>query len=236
VIVPVLSDETDEEFTANAEEEVASDDVSEGVPESADVLSENIDRSHSKFVSTPTPSLPKRTKSAKPTSQDRTPSELTPSHLGPKVGVGVIPHQQAVLTQKPVVDVQHPNISAVPGYTLSIQKLSDMISEAKRTQTVPSQAIQMEIPTGIRPRKCKLCTQSHVPGHCPLRTVPIQQCPACGFSHVATARTCPLLRDEHYLKEILKKLKRSTEDRDIIRAAKSYVRGVLKDLQRRERK
>jgi hypothetical protein len=43
-------------------------------------------------------------------------------------------------------------------------------------------------------------------------------------------RSCPLLRDAHYVDLIYKRLKESTEDKAIIRAARTYIAGVRSDF------
>jgi hypothetical protein len=77
--------------------------------------------------------------------------------------------------------------------------------------------------------KCPACSKPHAPGRCPLRDVEIQQCPGCGHSHLHLNRTCPLLQKPEYVDMMHQRLKESTEDKDVLNAAKSYISGVKAD-------
>lgn len=92
------------------------------------------------------------------------------------------------------------------------------------------------LPTDRKIVKCAACSNEHVPGRCPLRDVPIQKCPACGYHHFNTKRTCPLLQDKESVDAMYERLKESTEDMELIRAARSYLIGVRASMVQKEKK
>lgn len=81
---------------------------------------------------------------------------------------------------------------------------------------------------------CLVCAKEHPPGHCPLRNAEIQQCPACGYSHLHRKRTCPLLQDLEHVEAMYRRLNESTESREIVRSAKHYLSGVKASLATRK--
>jgi hypothetical protein len=81
---------------------------------------------------------------------------------------------------------------------------------------------------------CKLCSNVHEAGKCPLREIELQQCPACGYVHIHQQRTCPMLQNLEYVEALYQRLKDSTEDKAVIKAAKVYLRGIRADLRLRK--
>lgn len=101
---------------------------------------------------------------------------------------------------------------------------------------VPHNPIEAETPhfSSLSPQvPCSLCRQNHTGGKCPLRNEALQQCPGCGFYHLHMHRSCPLLQDLHYVELMHKRLSESTEDIEIVQAARKYITGVKGDLHRR---
>jgi Chromatin remodeling factor Mit1 C-terminal Zn finger 2 len=94
--------------------------------------------------------------------------------------------------------------------------------------SIPSNPIICNIP--LAPSQdtitCLVCATEHAPGHCPLRNAEIQQCPACGYSHLHKMRTCPLLQDLEHVEAMYRRLNESTESSEIVRSAKYYLSGV----------
>jgi Chromatin remodeling factor Mit1 C-terminal Zn finger 2 len=101
----------------------------------------------------------------------------------------------------------------------------------------PSNPIRAKVPwppADKSPINCVVCSSQHVPGKCPLREVQVENCPGCGYSHLHLNRTCPLLRDAKTVEAMYQRLKESTEDPEIIQAAKTYLIGVKGDFSRRQ--
>jgi len=81
---------------------------------------------------------------------------------------------------------------------------------------------------------CGLCGREHDLGECPLRDIDPERCPGCGYHHLHITRACPLLRNKDYVRMMKTRLKESTEDKALVRAASRYLGGVLADYNLRE--
>jgi Chromatin remodeling factor Mit1 C-terminal Zn finger 2 len=99
----------------------------------------------------------------------------------------------------------------------------------------PIQALIGPSPGYTHQVECNLCRKLHKPGECSLRKVEIEQCPACGYHHFHVRRICPLLQDADYVEAMYERLKESTEDPQMVKAAKQYLTGVKSDLALRKR-
>lgn len=73
-------------------------------------------------------------------------------------------------------------------------------------------------------------------GYCALKRAGPEHCNLCGLAHYGTARTCPHLSSETQVRLMLDALKTSTEPRESIEAARSYLRGVIGDLVRKKKR
>jgi len=73
-------------------------------------------------------------------------------------------------------------------------------------------------------------------GYCALKRAGAEHCNLCGLAHYGTARTCPHLSSETQVRLMLDALKTSTESRESIEAARSYLRGVIGDLVRKKKR
>lgn len=73
-------------------------------------------------------------------------------------------------------------------------------------------------------------------GYCALKRAGVEHCSLCGLAHYGTARTCPHLSSETQVRLMLDALKTSTESRESIEAARSYLRGVIGDLVRKKKR
>ncbi|KAF3922422.1 hypothetical protein AA313_de0205143 [Arthrobotrys entomopaga] len=79
-------------------------------------------------------------------------------------------------------------------------------------------------PRGI-PVDCRLCTNRHMPGECPLRNIPIERCSLCGMAHFGEGPTCPHLGSVTQLTAMLNAIKESNEPAGLQAIAKHYLRG-----------
>jgi hypothetical protein len=100
-----------------------------------------------------------------------------------------------------------------------------------RRLPLPPNPIRANVPVAPTTTEidCQLCQKRHAPGGCPLREIPLQQCPGCGYSHLHAKRGCPLIQHEEYVELIRQRLKEATGDPATIRAAKTYYNGVGAD-------
>ena len=153
-------------------------------------------------------------------------------------------------TQNPVKNRPQPR-SSVPSAKSqkhpSIVKSSDQSQETSTPQAwkptklpqlpIPEDPIKWDCipPSGMEEGFCVLCERIHIYGQCPLRNVKVDRCPGCGYHHFHMQRLCPLLQSLETVEEIRKRLRESTEDRAIVRAASRYISSVRADYQLRER-
>lgn len=74
--------------------------------------------------------------------------------------------------------------------------------------------------------RCVVCTTFHSRGHCPLKLAGAEYCNLCGLAHYGVARTCPHIRSETQVGDMLAALKQSPESRQLVDLAKKYLTGV----------
>lgn len=72
-------------------------------------------------------------------------------------------------------------------------------------------------------------------GYCALKQSGHERCGLCGTAHYGSGRTCPNLQSETQIRLMMDALKMSTESREEVELAKTYLRGVLGDLVRRKK-
>lgn len=73
---------------------------------------------------------------------------------------------------------------------------------------------------------CPACRQEHPRGACPLKIAGVEHCGLCGLAHYGIARTCPHIRSETQVRDMIEALKNSPEKRELVEAAMKYLRGV----------
>jgi chromodomain-helicase-DNA-binding protein 4 len=84
---------------------------------------------------------------------------------------------------------------------------------------------------------CPACHRQHPRGACELKAAGIEHCGLCGLAHFGHARTCPHIKSETQVREMLKALKSSPEKKELVDLAMKYLRGVkgnLVQLKKRE--
>jgi Chromatin remodeling factor Mit1 C-terminal Zn finger 2 len=155
-------------------------------------------------------------------SNQTTPTKIPPPPSLPHRGIPQLSHQQ--MSEIATRLVEH--ITVPP------------ILPKRNHPSIPHNPITglVPLPTDRTIVKCAACPNDHAPGRCPLRDVPIQRCPACGYHHFNTKMTCPLLRDKESVDAMFERLKESTEDVEVIRAAKSFLVGVRARMVRKEKR
>ncbi|RVD83908.1 uncharacterized protein DFL_005680 [Arthrobotrys flagrans] len=79
-------------------------------------------------------------------------------------------------------------------------------------------------PRGI-PVQCRLCTNTHMPGECPLRSVPLERCQLCGIAHFGEGPICPHLNSVTQVTIMLSTIKESNEPAQLQAVAKNYLRN-----------
>lgn len=75
-------------------------------------------------------------------------------------------------------------------------------------------------------RICPACHKPHPVGACELKAAGVEYCGLCGMAHFGYSRTCPHIRSETQVSEMLRALKNSPEKKELIELAVKYLRGV----------
>ncbi|KAF2020910.1 hypothetical protein BU24DRAFT_10762 [Aaosphaeria arxii CBS 175.79] len=77
-----------------------------------------------------------------------------------------------------------------------------------------------------RNQLCFACQHQHPQGACPLKIAGAEHCGLCGLAHFGQGRTCPHIRSETQVRDMLEALKNSPENKNLVDAAVRYLRGV----------
>jgi chromodomain-helicase-DNA-binding protein 4 len=75
-------------------------------------------------------------------------------------------------------------------------------------------------------RVCAACLKMHPSGACELKAAGVEHCGLCGLAHFGHSRTCPHIKSETQVREMLEALKHSPEKKELVDAAVKYLRGV----------
>jgi hypothetical protein len=73
---------------------------------------------------------------------------------------------------------------------------------------------------------CPACHKTHPRGACELKAAGVEHCGLCGLAHYGHARTCPHIKSETQVREMLLALKSSPEKKELVDMAIKYLRGV----------
>ncbi|KAF1833747.1 hypothetical protein BDW02DRAFT_370542 [Decorospora gaudefroyi] len=73
---------------------------------------------------------------------------------------------------------------------------------------------------------CPACHKNHPQGACELKAAGVEHCGLCGLAHYGYSRTCPHIKSETQVREMLEALKNSAEKKELVDAAVKYLRGV----------
>ncbi|KAF3051769.1 hypothetical protein E8E11_010546 [Didymella keratinophila] len=73
---------------------------------------------------------------------------------------------------------------------------------------------------------CQACHKNHPLGACDLKAAGVEHCGLCGLAHYGHGRTCPHIKSETQVREMLAALKNSPEKKELIDLAVKYLRGV----------
>jgi chromodomain-helicase-DNA-binding protein 4 len=81
-------------------------------------------------------------------------------------------------------------------------------------------------PTHPNTHICQACHKNHPLGACDLKAAGVEHCGLCGLAHYGYGRTCPHIKSETQVREMLAALKNSPEKKELIDLAVKYLRGV----------
>ncbi|KAF2449385.1 hypothetical protein P171DRAFT_427584 [Karstenula rhodostoma CBS 690.94] len=73
---------------------------------------------------------------------------------------------------------------------------------------------------------CPACHKQHPRGACELKVSGVEHCGLCGLAHYGIGRTCPHIKSETQVREMLQALKISPERKELVDLAVKYLRGV----------
>ena len=83
---------------------------------------------------------------------------------------------------------------------------------------------------------CPACYELHPQGACPLKFAGVEHCGLCGLAHFGIGRTCPHIKSETQVREMLIALKSSPEKKELVDMAIKYLRGVKGHLVQHKKK
>ncbi|KAF1977413.1 hypothetical protein BU23DRAFT_526827 [Bimuria novae-zelandiae CBS 107.79] len=83
---------------------------------------------------------------------------------------------------------------------------------------------------------CPACHKPHPRGACELKISGVEHCGLCGLAHFGISRTCPHIKSETQVREMLEALKSSPEKKELVDLATKYLRGVKGTLVQAKKK
>ncbi|KAJ5109208.1 hypothetical protein N7456_005883 [Penicillium angulare] len=83
---------------------------------------------------------------------------------------------------------------------------------------------------------CIACNRPHPSGQCPVKAAGVENCPLCGLAHFGGRRVCPHLHSKVQIDRMMDALRKSNEPRELVSAAKRYLKGIIGNLAMAERK
>jgi chromodomain-helicase-DNA-binding protein 4 len=174
-----------------------------------------------------------------PSSQPRTKSLLL-GQSSPHAGKSQLLNQssqQSGFTQFRVEpSVKSGANAAQPAPPRSSQAPKAHAKQHSNSMTKPFVRAQLPVRTPIEStfsqpsQHCYVCQQRHPSGACPLKIAGAEHCGLCGLAHFGHARTCPHIRSETQVRDMLAALKNSPEKKELVDAAMKYLRGVKGSL------
>ena len=137
-------------------------------------------------------------------------------------------------------------VTKVPSSRQSVVDLTQDMSEQKRTDTSnavkPFERARLPIRSHDAVFEqynlvvCPACHKEHPQGACPLKVAGVEHCGLCGLAHYGVGRTCPHIKSETQVREMLLALKSSPESKELIDLATKYLRGVKGTLVQAKKK
>ncbi|KAJ4295425.1 hypothetical protein N0V90_007437 [Kalmusia sp. IMI 367209] len=107
----------------------------------------------------------------------------------------------------------------------------------------PFERVQLPIRSPFEPQHgyqniniCNACQLQHPRGACKLKAAGVEHCGLCGLAHYGIGRTCPHIKSETQVREMLQALKSSPEKKELVDLAIKYLRGVKGTLVQQKRK
>lgn len=83
---------------------------------------------------------------------------------------------------------------------------------------------------------CPACRKQHPRGACEFKASGVEHCGLCGLAHYGIGRTCPHIKSETQVREMMQALKSSPEKKELVDLAMKYLRGVKGTLVQAKKK
>ncbi|KAF2749588.1 hypothetical protein M011DRAFT_420044 [Sporormia fimetaria CBS 119925] len=221
-------DDSDTDFQAHSEEEKASS-SSEGEGAEPENLTE-LARPNSEKAK---PSLYMQN-GAGPSSPRHTPRGFLQA---PAARISVPSHKEAPLEQHRAPNSTHASMKT---FLSQHRHTSSTASNGKAVK--PFTRVHIPVPSPLdsyshhESQTCAACRQQHPRGACPLKVAGVEHCNLCGLAHYGVSRTCPHIRSETQVREMIEALKNSPEKREHVELALKYLRGVKGHLVQAKKK
>ncbi|KAE8862308.1 hypothetical protein PTNB29_04870 [Pyrenophora teres f. teres] len=133
--------------------------------------------------------------------------------------------------------------NALPGSVEMISPNQMPAAKANGTTVKPFERAQIPIHNPLEPtyrsysnHLCPACRKNHPQGACELKAAGVEHCGLCGLAHFGHSRTCPHIKSETQVREMLEALKNSPEKKELVEAAMKYLRGVKGTLVQQKKK
>lgn len=147
---------------------------------------------------------------------------------------------------KPLQDQKYGTITVIKAHTPRRSEVVDLTQDkpepeagakSKQANARPTVKPFMRVQLPVRsphepgrfqfnPITCPACQKQHPRGSCELKVAGVEHCGLCGLAHFGVSRTCPHIRSETQVREMLRALKNSPEKKELVDLAVKYLRGV----------
>ncbi|KAH7135393.1 PHD/FYVE-zinc-finger like domain-containing protein [Dendryphion nanum] len=157
------------------------------------------------------------------------------SDAGPSKYPSVIPNPTRLATRtrpaqvnlgRETVEAQSSQPASQRSISASVNPNASAVKPFKRVQLPVRSPLEPAYGLGYAMVMCPICHQQHPRGACPLKIAGVEHCGLCGLAHYGISRTCPHIRSETQVREMLRALKNSPENKNLVEAALKYLRGV----------
>jgi hypothetical protein len=134
--------------------------------------------------------------------------------------IGTPNHPRPAPTGVPTASAQ------VASHAVKAPKPNGVTVKPFKRATIPIRSPLNPTYNSYNDRICPACHKPHPQGACELKVAGVEHCGLCGLAHYGHSRTCPHIKSETQVREMLAALKNSPEKKELVDLAMKYLRGV----------